>query len=668
MNFDRLKLQQTYEHNEAATLPVLTEIGLRRYGVIPLWNPYMLTGFPYAGDFISNFWNPVATLPILLWGGVNGYKVGVFLSFVVAGIGQWLFGSILGLRSPVKLWSALVFMLSGGLALFWHLGWYQLLIGVVWFPCCFAALIWALRSRRRAPLGLAALAITMVLTSAGAYYFFYLGGSLAVLTLVLLLLAPSGERLVLLGRAALIAALSAGLIAVVMLPGLDVYRHTIREAPPDPLQGGSLPISYALFQYVLGDPAWFHSDAFGRQAGYMWYYIGSLPVAALLFVPLAFNGSRRRRNALIVAFVLTLLFLAWHANRHTPIGWLYRAFPVLYTFRFPARLLVPATSPLLVLAGFGVQALWVLTHRATRRLTLSVALSRAAESRRATIPLRPLALALCLGILALSVRSVYKVNRGFAFTTNQPRDQVAVRAIEWLHQHDPSLYYVAIGDYRVWWTWTTAVYEAEQPAVNFVYNRMVRPLDPQPTGAGLVQAAPKYVFPWNDTPPPAGGTLLQQFDTVRLYEMPAVLPYAFAVSPERLSGGAPLRATEVRALEARWANPNQLVVEASAEQAGLQAVALVSMFPGWKVAIDGRPATLAPVNNYLGVTMLEGRHTYTFSYQPPLFYIGLAISAASLLVTLALITGVPQPRWVTRVAPQTLRRRVAFFSHRDAVH
>lgn len=235
LSLDSLVLQQTFEHNEAATLHVLTAEALRD-GVLPLWNPYMSSGFPVAGDFVSNFWNPHATIPVWLFGGVNGYKISAFLAFVVAGMGQWAFGRVLGLRAPLRLWSALLFMLSGGLALYWHLGWHQLLIGASWFPACFAALIWALRSHRRRPLPLAALAIFMVLSSAGGYFFLYLGTTLTLLTLLLVALAPRAQRWVRLRRAGAIAGMALSLSAVVIVPGFDVYRHTTRETIGDPHQ------------------------------------------------------------------------------------------------------------------------------------------------------------------------------------------------------------------------------------------------------------------------------------------------------------------------------------------------------------------------------------------------------------------------------------------------
>ena len=86
LNFDETRLQQTGEHNESSTLTLLAEIGLRRYGEIPLWNPYMLTGYPHTGDMLGHFWNPISTIPIVLWGAINGMKVSIFLSFILAGL------------------------------------------------------------------------------------------------------------------------------------------------------------------------------------------------------------------------------------------------------------------------------------------------------------------------------------------------------------------------------------------------------------------------------------------------------------------------------------------------------------------------------------------------------------------------------------------------------
>ena len=246
LDFDANQLQQTGEHNESATLPLLAEISLSRYHEIPLWNPYMLTGFPHVGDLLGHFSNPVSTRSIALWGGINGMKVSIFVALVLAGIGQWLFAHVFGVRGWIRLWAGLLFMLSGGVALLWRVGWYELLLGIAWFPWCFASLWWALQRHDRASLAMTALCIAMVLTAGGGYYPFYLSVSLGMLFVMAMIGSRPIKRWVKVRRAAAIVALSAALLAVMLLPLIDGFRYSTREPGMDQEQRYSQPIVYAL--------------------------------------------------------------------------------------------------------------------------------------------------------------------------------------------------------------------------------------------------------------------------------------------------------------------------------------------------------------------------------------------------------------------------------------
>ncbi|MEJ2747151.1 MAG: hypothetical protein P8183_04430 [Anaerolineae bacterium] len=78
--------------------------------------------------------------------------------------------------------------------------------------------------------------------------------------------------------------------------------------------------------------------------------------------------------------------------------------------------------------------------------------------------------------------------------------------------------------------------------------------------------------------------------------------------------------------------------------AGDQLVVLVSNYPGWRVLVDGQPATLQPVNDYLGAPMQTGEHTYTFVFRPMKHYLGLAISLLALATMLGLVL-IESPLW-----------------------
>lgn len=633
LNFDPQQLQQTGEHNESVTLPLLAEIGLRRYGEIPLWNPYMLTGFPHAGDFVNHFWNPVGTLPVLLWGGVNGMKVSIFISFILAGLGQWWLAHVFGVRGFLRLWAGLLFMVSGGLALLWRLGWYELLLGAVWFPWCFAALWWAIHRRDRRSLVVTAVCVAMVLTTGGGYYPLYLFVALGVLVGAALLWTPAADRWGKLGRAAAVCLFTIGLLAVMLLPMIDGFRYTARDALPDLEQRMSQTIPYALINYVVSAPEWFNSDVLSKGVGASWFYIGFLPLAALLFVPLAYSQARWRRPAITALSLLTIVLLAWQASRYPPVSYLYQQLPFLYTFRFPSRLLVIATSPLIVLAAIGLQHLLLVARRWGRGRQLAL-VSHFSEGQGRGIALRWLLYAALLLVIALSLRDVFRVNQSVAFAPQQ-RNAKSQAALRWLKEHDPGLYYTTVGGGAIYWDWVPAGYELEMPIINFRYNRRLRSMDAQSQPDSPFAASPKYMFALPDQPRPENAEMLADFDGVGLWHLPDALPFAFHTDPGRLSAG--VAGEDVTPLEARLAGPNQVVVRGAAEEAADQLVVLVSDYPGWRLYVDGQPAPLRPVNGYLGARMRSGEHTYTFLFQPLKHSVGLGISLITLVGMIAFL-------------------------------
>jgi len=623
LDFEPQQLAQTGEQNESATLPILAEIGLRRYGEIPLWNPYMLTGFPHAGDPVNHFWNPVATVPVLLFGGVNGMKVSLFLSLLVAGFGQWFLAHVFGLRGVFRLWAGLLFALSGGLALLLWLGWYELLVGAAWFPWCFALLWLALQRRDRRSLVFAALAVAMVVTAGGGYYPLYLAVCMTVLVVATLLQTRRAERWATVRRATAVAALGLALSAAYVVPLADGLRYTARDAPPDATQATSQPILYALFNYVVADPAWFKLDALGKGSGWGWFYIGALPLLALAFAPWVFTRFRWRRAGILTLLALLVILLLWHASRYPPVSYLYDALPFLYTFRFPNRLLIIAAIPLVALAGLALQGLLVGARRYGRRIDRK----RPSEDRLALLGLNMLAALL----LTAATADVYRTNQPFADNPHL-RNANARAALSWLRTYDPGLYYTDLGGTNIYWDWMAYAYELEMPVLNFRYNRGIRSMDAQYGPHSPFNAQPRYVLAAAPHTPPKPATLVRSFDEVNLWRRDDALPFAFAAGPD-----GPIAPQTVVAQPARLDGPNRLVIKGTAATAGQQLIALVSDYPGWQLSIDGQRADMQPVNGYLGAVMQPGTHEYVFAFRPTGAYIGMAISALALIASACLL-------------------------------
>jgi hypothetical protein len=625
LDFDATKLQQTGEHNESATLPLLAEIGLWRYGEIPLWNPYMLTGFPHAGDFVNHFWNPISTIPIMLWGGINGMKVSIFLTFIIAGLGQWMFAYVLGLRRTFRLWSAILFVISGGLAVLWRVGWYELLLGAAWFPWCFALYWRALQRYTLTSAFLSSAAIFMVISTGGGYYPIYLLVSLAVLTSIALLRGKSAERLGQIRTAALVVLFSTALCAIVMVPYLDAYRYTARDAALDAVQNFSQPMQYGLINYIVHTPDWFRANVLGTASGWNWFYIGWLPIAALAFVPLAFSRSARLRWPMLASGILFLILLMWFANRFSPFKQIYDWIPFLYTLRFPNRLLVVATSPLLI---FSAQALEY-TYRVTRAEVRNIKLvqTRSGKSHNANIlSAHYLVALLWIAGLITTTKAVYDVNKGFTFA-DQFLNPKSFAVLKWLKSYDPSLYYVNIGGGVIYWDWTPAAYALEVPVINFQYNRRLLSQDRQRSESSPFVARAKYQISLPDQPFPGNAQQLRDFEGTLLWYIPDTLPYAFSVKPTLIQDYSRLTVDQVSATQVRINGPNQIVVKGAPRQEGEVLVVLASNYPGWKLLIDGKPARITPYNGYLGSKMPSGEHSYTFYFLPGQYIVGATISA-----------------------------------------
>ncbi len=640
LNFDPTRLPESGEHNESATFPILTEIAINRYREMPLWNAYAMTGIPYLQDPLSHFWNPISTIPVILWGAINGMKVSIFLSFWLAGLGQWFFAHVFGARGTSRLWAALLFMLSGGLAFFWGYGWYELLLGVVWFPWCFAAVWWAMRRKDATSIILAAFCIVMVLTTGGGYYPFYLLGCLGSLTITNLILSERARRWPRFLRAISIAAISAGLLTVVFLPIATGFPLFHRWTDDDREQSFSQPIPYALVNYIVSDRSWEGAEVLGLPSGWKWFYIGSIAVgAALCLAPLAFGWQRRRRIPLIVVGTLALVILAWVANRFSPVGYIYEMIPFLYLLRFPNRLLVIAASPIILLGGLGFNALYRQIRQWQRSYQPAWAQSGRKIKRLHRFILTGLPGLILLSVLAFSVHDIYSVNQPFAFTSGV-LDAELKNTLTWLKSHDNSFYYINLGGDSIYWHGTSVSYQMEIPVINFDYGRRLSSMDRQMQSESPFHATPKYTITWGETEHTTIPTSAQKINTIESYHVlysPDALPTAFSAPSDLLQKGSYLPTSSASPLSMTYDGPNRVIVTGKPARPNDQLVVLVSDFPGWELSIDGNPAPVLPANEYLGAAMLPGEHTYTFNFRPASYTIGLAISALTLLFTLILL-------------------------------
>jgi hypothetical protein len=90
--------------------------------------------------------------------------------------------------------------------------------------------------------------------------------------------------------------------------------------------------------------------------------------------------------------------------------------------------------------------------------------------------------------------------------------------------------------------------------------------------------------------------------------------------------------------------PQRLELAVDADRAAVVGTS-IPRWPGWKLAMDGRPAGLLAYNRaFLGFTVPQGRHRAVLTYRPDGFVAGGAISGAAAVTSLVLIVGTRRRR------------------------
>jgi hypothetical protein len=358
--------------------------GALEHGEAPLWNPYDRGGYAFYADTVTGLYYPVTWAfvgPGALAGGMPGWtqQAKMLLHHVLAGLLLYVFLRHRKLPWPAAFLGGAVFVISVPLlihkasALFWNM---------VWAPLVWIAIDRALARARDPGWWWRAAALAGALGLAGAagpppgfFYTLLASAAYGALRLGQVLLdarkacdgaagapvestggaaPPRGAagtlRPELLAQArvlAVAAAATVALLAIVVLPGLDVAAESATRGATRNLAyalGGSLPPGPAL----LG--------ALAPPTGQTDLYLGLL-VPLLAIVALAAHPRADRFAPVLFASVaLIALLLAFGARGHL-LPWLVEHVPGFGLFREANRYKLVTALGLAVAAAYGAAAL-----------------------------------------------------------------------------------------------------------------------------------------------------------------------------------------------------------------------------------------------------------------------------------------------------------------------
>lgn len=373
--FDESVRTTGIEHERLAGIMLPIQLGLQRYGHIPFWNSYLSNGVPLINNGFNYLFNPLQSLPILLWGGVTGSKIATIIALIMAGYSMWALGLALGLGAVARVTIALLYMLNGSTAAKFGQGHFQLACSLAWPPLVFATLWWTLHSsKRRAPIGVG-ISFALLFYAGNIYYTLHTVICCVVIVALHLVERTRGRwnfRYARLRRVFIAGVFAFGLSALQFFPIWQV-RDYVTHGQQLMNADGSLANNYDLLQTLtnLTQPwqQWHPNYAQTLIVSVDYAYIGSIVfililLAAALYVfehfirkqPLFASG--KYAVTISAALILALLMMIWSGGQIQPIPWLYANVPLLGQFRYLGRALAMAGLWWIVLAGIALDILW----------------------------------------------------------------------------------------------------------------------------------------------------------------------------------------------------------------------------------------------------------------------------------------------------------------------
>ncbi|MBN1580397.1 MAG: hypothetical protein JXA89_06815, partial [Anaerolineae bacterium] len=341
-------------------------------GVVPLWNPHLYMGMPFAADNQSGLFYPINLVFFLLTPELT-YQIVEWMAVLhvlLAGLFTYLLlrdlpsartadarTKIMPIGRIAAVAGAVTYMFSDLFIV--HLGNLNIIATATWLPlallCFRRALLypsWTWTGWSGIVLGIAALVghaqmFLYVGMSLGLYCLFRVAGSWK---------AGWKTNLAHLSKLALTGTIAFGLAALALIPAFDLPKYTVRAEMTYP-QASEFAIPPA------GLISLFAPGFFGRGTGPFWGpwlrtemgYVGVLPLMlSVVAIALAFRRVPVIKFWLMLGSLGFLIAMGSYTALH---GWTYALFPFFRQLRVPARAIFLFDFAIAALAAFGLDLL-----------------------------------------------------------------------------------------------------------------------------------------------------------------------------------------------------------------------------------------------------------------------------------------------------------------------
>jgi len=336
--------------------------GALRTGTIPLWNPSVFCGVPFAAYPESALFYPLNLVFLLLPlpAALNASFI-IHLGLLALFAFCWL--RYTGSGRLAALLGALALTASGPVILHLAAGHLSNICTLAWVPLIFLLAESFIRTRKLSRAAGAGVLVGAQLLAGHWQYAYYTVLALAAYAVGRILIdrrPARGRRLILPAGAILAAAAALGLAAVQILPALELAGDSFRQKP-DPGWAAAFSLPPAnLAAFIL--PGWLGDSltSLYRGENYFWEMCGYLG-----FIPLVLAGAallfRRDRFTVLLGVLAGLAILAALGDSTPLFTVFYRIIPGFRFFRGHAKLLFFAAF---FLSGLAARGAGILSGRA----------------------------------------------------------------------------------------------------------------------------------------------------------------------------------------------------------------------------------------------------------------------------------------------------------------
>jgi hypothetical protein len=617
-------------------------------GYIPRWMPYINRGQPSVDQGVSMIFNPIASIPSLIWGVTNGLKVSIVLFFILGGAGGLALGHVLGWAWPARILLAGLLIARGTThAQFGH-GYMLLAAQQMYFPWVMAGVMGMVSGQRpRLFVALTAIALSQTYLTGNVYYILPAAVIAGVLVLMFAVRLQPRPRVdwALIRRSLLAALFAAGLMAAAAFSTLVLYGYLGNHTDYTPVQTQNL--ATMLLQYVVpNELTRFDILPDNRYSFVTPFWLLVLVFLLLPPIPRLLYRSKDRGTDtrlwlfLIIGFVF---FATMGAGVNPVASWLWENVSVLRQWRFHERMLGVAGFMLAVLIALRVAGLWraAMVHRQR------VPVNRPGRLNKAFMDVVLVITAVCAFAAPLWVED----QRTFRFGLEKP-DSNLNNCLAELRAQYPNPNDILLVDSGLYVSiWAYHRHGVRLASMQADYDQLGRA--PTLFMNDLTNLPGAFYIPYGENMTGRIDQGYALYDGVRecvgqpwFYFNPNAVSYAFS---------APVRVFETNDIEQvkqNWSpvevmrfEPERNVLRAeNPTEEPIAVVAQTIVYPGWEARIDGQPAQLESVGQLLGVILPPNTPPVEieFIYYPTVFEIGGLITIATSIVLIGYLLRVDE--------------------------